>query len=123
MAEIGGERFQVGALIDLTQHMAPHLDQRARAIGRQVQAAKQLLPGRFHHTLQMEKVIRRRIAAIGIGGTADFVRVGREVAVQNIEKGPAARRVERLIDPEGLGRQMGPGNTSPFRQQGVTKRD
>ncbi len=40
MAEIGGERLQSGAAIDLAQHLAPHLDQRARAFGRQIQSAK-----------------------------------------------------------------------------------
>jgi len=109
MAEIGGQSFQVGSVIDFAQHLTPHLNQHACAIGRHVQAAKQFLPGRFYYALQFEKVLRRRVAAIGVGGAANFVRVGREVPVQDIEEGPAARLIERLIDPQGLGCQMSAG--------------
>lgn len=34
MAGIGGERLQLGAAIDLAQHLAPDLDQRTCAFGR-----------------------------------------------------------------------------------------
>ena len=40
MAEVGGERLQAGAAVDFTQHLAPHLDQDAGALGGQIQSAE-----------------------------------------------------------------------------------
>jgi len=40
LAEIGRQRLQWGAAVDLTQNLAPHLDQRAHALWRQIQSAK-----------------------------------------------------------------------------------
>jgi predicted DNA repair protein MutK len=51
----------------------------------------------------VEEVSRRRVVAIGIGGTANLVWVGRKISVQNIKKSSPARLVQRAIDLQSFG--------------------
>lgn len=76
MAEIGRKRLPWSARIHLTEHQTPHLDQRARTLGRQIQSAKQFLPGRLYNALQVKEIVWRRIVSIGVGGDANLVGVG-----------------------------------------------
>jgi hypothetical protein len=70
----------------------------------------------------VEVVVRGGIFAVGVCGAADLVRVGRKVAVQNIQKSSPAGLVERLIYSQNFLCQMSARNSAAFRQQGVTKR-
>ena len=62
------------------------------------------------------RLSEERIFPIGVCGAANLVRVGRKIAVQNIQKSSPDGLVERLIYSQNFLCQMSAGHAAAFRQ-------
>jgi hypothetical protein len=122
MPEIRGNWLEVGATVHFMEDVASHCNKDTRALLRQVQLAEELLARRFDDTLQVQKILRRRIPPVGVRGTSNAFRVRRKVFDQRLEEGPAPRWIERLVEFQSFRRGIAADDSSSFGQQGMTKR-
>ena len=88
--KIGGDGLQPGCSVRLLEDLAPHRYQNARAIGRLVEPAEQLLARRLHNLLQACEMLRRGVLAVSIAGPADLLRDRERTRGSTIQK--SARR-------------------------------
>ncbi len=123
MLEVGFDAPPMRVRPETEQDLPPHLDQHARASGRHVEPAKQLLSRRLDCLLQEDQVRRGRFTAIGIGESAQHLGIGRELVDQELEEHAGRRALERLIGGERLACQSRAGNLAAFGHQGMAQRN
>src|SRR5215471_10140807 len=104
------------------QQMAAHLHQPARAAGRHVKPAKQLLPRRLDGALQADQIFRGWILAVSIARTSNLVRIRRKFLHQPVEEEVAPCLVERLVGGQNFAGETHTRNFATLRQQIVASR-